>query len=206
MNAIQVITPPSVYPVTLEQMKLHLRVDDEGSPDTHPDDDLIEAQIGAATEWCEDYLDYAIVEQQLKLFIDYFPSTRYLTLPRSKLISIDLVQYYDTNGDLQTWDSANYSADTASTEGRLLLLPTSEWPETQERIQAVQVTYTAGYPSDDNSPADYRVNIPKRVVAAIKLLVSDLYESRQQLIIGASLANTRSAENLLHPLRRMYIR
>lgn len=203
--SVEVITKPSVYPITLEQARLHLKVDAEGSPPSHPDDDLIEAQIAAATEFAENYLGYAIASQQLKLYLDSFPSSDTITLPRSHLISIDTVEYYDTDGVLQEWASSNYEADTHSEEGRLLRLPDIYWPDTQVRYQSVRITYTAGYPSQ-GSPPDYLENIPKSIIAAIKLFLTDLYEQRQELIVGSIFTSTKAGLNLLHPLRRIYLR
>jgi uncharacterized phiE125 gp8 family phage protein len=203
--AVNVITAPPAEPVSLEDMRLHLKVDAEGSPPTHPDDSLIEAQISAARVWCVNYLGYAIVEQQFRLYLDAFPTTGIDTieLPFSKLLSIDAVTYVDENGATQTWAAENYTADTASPQGRLLLNYDIDWPDTRQQRQAVQITYTAGYAPSEDSPQDYRVNIDKTIIAAIKLIVGDLYEIRQDTITGTIVNKLKTVENLLHPHRRV---
>jgi uncharacterized phiE125 gp8 family phage protein len=204
--AVNALSAPAAEPVSLEDMKTHLKVVGEGnSPDSHPDDDLIELQIKAARSWCINYLGYAIVEQQFRLYLDEFPQQTEDTieLPLSKLLSIDLVTYIDEDGVQQTWASSNYSADTASAQGRLLRGYDIAWPDNRMQRQAVQITYTAGFPPTDDSPQDYRVNIDADIIAAIKLIVGDLYEIRQDTITGTIVNKLKMYESLLHPHRRM---
>lgn len=204
--AVKVISQPSVEPISLSDMKLHLKVDGEAnSPDSNPDDDLIERQIKAARVWCINYLGYAIVQQQFRLYLDEFPdaSVDTIDLPFSKLLSIESVTYIDTNSAQQTWSSSEYSADTASEQGRLMKDPDYAWPDTRVQRQAVQITYNAGYAPSDSSPQDYRENIDESIIAAIKLIVGDLYDIRQDTITGTTVNKLKKAEDLLHPLRRM---
>lgn len=203
--AVNALSAPAAEPVSLEDMKTHLKVVGESnSPDSHPDDDLIELQIKAARTWCINYLGYAIVEQQFRLYMDEFPQQTEDTieLPLAKLITIDSVTYVDENGATQTWASSNYSADTASDQGRLLRGYDIAWPDARRQRQAVQISYTAGYAAA-GSPPDYRVNVPADIIAAIKLIVGDLYEIRQDTITGTIVNKLKMYESLLHPYRRM---
>ncbi len=207
-QAVNIITAPPVEPISLEAMKAHLKVVGDGnSPDSHPDDDLIELQIKAARTWCVNYLGYAVVETQFRLYLDEFPaySIDTIDLPFSKLIRIDSVTYVDENGATQTWSSSNYSADTASAQGRLLRGYDVDWPDTRPQRQAVQITYTAGFAPTNASPPDYRANIDADIIAAIKLIVGDLYEIRQDTITGTIVNKLKTVENLLHPHRRIYL-
>ena len=199
--SVSEVTQPSVEPVSLAEAKSHLRVD-------HDDEDtLIQAQIIAAREWVEDYIGYVTVQRQLRLTLDYLPAGDTITLPRSKLISIDSVEYVDRDGVTQTWDASNYSADTYAEEGRLIRDPDSDWPNVRAQRQAVIITYTAGWPDDGASPPDYAANVPESIKAAIKLTLGNLYENRESVIVGTIATELPLAvKSLLAAHRRIYIR
>lgn len=200
--AVEEVTQPEVEPVTLEEAKAHLRVD--GSDE----DALISALIVAGRQWAENEIGYVTVQRQLRLVLDEFPASGVdvITLPRSRLISIDSVQYADRNGATQDWAAENYSADTASVEGRLLRAFGVEWPETRAQRQAVTITYTAGWPDDGASPPDYAANVPQPIKQAILLLVGHWYEHREAVNIGNIVTPLEYAvKALLSPYRRMYL-
>lgn len=201
--AVAEVTPPSVEPVSLAEARVHLRQEAEESL---PDDAQVEALITAAREWVEAHIGYVTVQRELKLHLDQFPSGDTITLPRSKLISIDSVEYVDRNGDTQTWAASNYSADTASEEGRLLRAVGVEWPESRAQRQGVTITYTAGWPDDGASPPDYAANVPKAIKQAMLLLVGHWYANRESVAIGTITATVPQAvEFLLSPYRRLYL-
>ncbi len=134
------ITPyvaPVANPVSLDEMKLHLRV--SGTTE----DELIRSQIDAATEWCEKYEGQAYMMRQYKVYLDGFKDEVYLPFP--PLVAVDSVQYYDTAGSLQTLASTYYTVDTDSTPGRVYLAYNQSWPSTYLIPKAVIITYTAGY-------------------------------------------------------------
>lgn len=200
--AVEEITQPEVEPVSLEETKAHLRVD--GSDE----DALISALIVAARQWAENEIGYVTVQRQLRLLLDGWPASGVdtITLPRSRLISIDSVEYVDRDGATQTWANTNYVADTASVEGRLLRAPGVAWPETRAQRQAVRITYTAGWPDDGASPPDYAANVPQAIKQAILLMVGHWYEHREAVNIGNIVTPLEfAAKALLAPYRRMYL-
>ena len=205
--AVVEVAAPEVEPVSLEELRAHLNLTAAGSPATHPDDDLITAQGIAAREWVESYTGYAIIQRQLRLYLDAFPSDDTIILPRSRLVSIDSVQYVDTDGATQTWDAGNYSADTASAEGRLMRGYQVDWPTIREQRQAVTITYTAGFPGV-GSPEGLTANVPKSIKAAIKLMVANMYEYREEMVAGTVTAEVKgntTVKDLLAPYRRHYL-
>jgi uncharacterized phiE125 gp8 family phage protein len=66
-RSLTVETPPAIEPVTLTEAKQHLRVD------IADDDTYIEALIVAARQYAEEYLDRALISQQLAVRMDTFP-------------------------------------------------------------------------------------------------------------------------------------
>lgn len=160
-------TPPTEEPVTLTRAKLHLRVD-------HSDeDDLITDLITAARMACEDRLQRTLVNTGWTWPLDAFPAGgSVLVLPMPPLVGIDTIQYVDTAGTSQTLTSELLHIDLLGQPGRIVPVSGS-WPATAARINAVTVTYTAGY-----GPAG--ADVPRPLVQWILLAVGDMYANRER--------------------------
>lgn len=78
---IEVVTAPTLEPVSLFEVKDMLRLDH----DDHEEDDSLQQMIGAARGICEEYQDRAYVTQTLRLWLDAFPSEDYIELRRPPL-------------------------------------------------------------------------------------------------------------------------
>ena len=66
--------------------------------------------------------------------------------------------------------STAYIVDTASEPGRIAEGYQSSWPSTRPVIDAVTVTFVAGYGT--------AATVPKRIKQAIMMLATDLYENK----------------------------
>ncbi|MEN6333781.1 MAG: head-tail connector protein, partial [Phycisphaerales bacterium] len=84
----QITTAPAHEPVSLEQAKRHLRVDD-GDSDT-----LIRSYLQSARSWCEEYAGRAFLWQTFTGRLDVFPVL--MQMPRPPLLSISSITYVDT--------------------------------------------------------------------------------------------------------------
>lgn len=163
--ALKLITPPTTYPVTLAEAKLHCRVD------VADDDALITALITAATEMAETKTGRAIMSQTWELTLDSFPDAFELT--RTPVQSITSVRYFDTAGVQQTMLNTLYSLDTADEFGYAYVVPAynGTWPDTRDQINAVSVQYVAGY-----------VNaglVPQGIKQWVLLTIATMYENRE---------------------------
>lgn len=87
MEADMVITrqPPAVEPLSLEEVKLHLR---NNPGDTSEDKDIIAPLISAAREYCENYCGKSFAEQSITAYPEVSGT---VTLPRGPVISVDSV-------------------------------------------------------------------------------------------------------------------
>jgi uncharacterized phiE125 gp8 family phage protein len=145
--ALRLLTPPTVEPVTLVEAKAQCRV-------TSTDEDaLITRLISACRKACEQELRRALISQVWVKTIDAFPTCRgAIRLDWPPILSVDAVQYKEaTAGAFVTLSAAAYTADTQSEPGYLVPAYGYEWPCTWPDINAVTVTYSAGYgpaPSD----------------------------------------------------------
>lgn len=160
-------TPPAVEPVTLARAKLHLRVD-------HADeDDLIADLITAARMECEDRLQRTLVNTGWTWALDAFPACgAVLALPMPPLVSLGAITYVDTAGATQPLAAELLHIDTLGQPGRIAPIGGS-WPGTANRINAVTVTYTAGY-----GPA--AADVPRPLVQWMLLAIGDLYATRER--------------------------
>lgn len=188
MPTIKITDTPAVSEcVTLAEAKAHLRVD------VTDDDALIAALITAARLDAEDRMSRTLVETTWELQLDAFPADGCMRLHHPPVQSVAYIKYYDSTGTLQTLDPAAYVLDTASEPARLVLAHTQSWPVTYIRPAAVQVRYVAGLPAAD------KAKVPESIKAWIKLRTATLYEHREQIALGVSVAEIPFVDHLLDP-------
>ncbi len=174
VGARTLVTPPAAEPFTVAEVKLQLRIS------TSTEDALITRNIAGVRRGMEAYLRRALITQTWKVCFERFPcyDDREIELPYPELQSVTHVKYRDTNGDQITLDSSTYEVLTNTLPGKIALLPGQIWPVTQyQRSQPVEIQFVAGYGANGAS-------IPEPIMNAMLLQLGDLYENRQEAIIG----------------------
>lgn len=138
------VTSASVYPVTSTEVKSYLR---ETASD---DDDLITDWIAAATKELETATRRSFVNATYDDVYDMWPlwEGSSAVCHMAPLASVTSITYVDTNGDSQTWGTANYDVDTTSEPGRIRLAYAANTPAIRDVNNAVTVRYVAGYGAD----------------------------------------------------------
>jgi uncharacterized phiE125 gp8 family phage protein len=174
-------------PVTLAEAKRHLR---ETLVDTDNDTD-ISALIKAARLACEERLQRTLITTTWQLTLDAFPEA--IKVPMPRLIAVSSLAYLDSAGASQVLDPADYLVDALSEPGYIVPGVDLAWPSTQARINAVTVTYTAGYGATAAS-------VPEPLKQWIKLAVGDMYERRSRSAEQPALAQD-FVDALLDPYR-----
>jgi len=190
MSELQLIQTeaPGEEPLTLKQAKDHLRVE----LDEKDEDDLIRGLMRAATNAAEAFLRRQLITATYELYLDAFP--KQIDIPRPPLQSVTSIKYTDTDGDEQTLDTGVYTVDTKSMVGRVVLAYNQSWPSTRAQIQAVKVTYVAGYGE--------RTAVEPDIVAGLKLHIGHLFEHREDVVLGISVAELpKGSESLYYPYR-----
>ena len=130
--ALTRITAPSVTPLTLAEVKKHLRVVDDD------EDEVIQIYLRAATDYIDGewgFLGRAIVTQTWMLTIDEFPTAE-IKIPLPPLQSVTSVEYDDTAGLIQVVPSTDYYVDTASEQGWIVPVANVPWPTTLDAVNA----------------------------------------------------------------------
>lgn len=175
MNIIE-LTAPEAEPITLADCYTHLRLDSEGSPETHPDDAMLTGMIQAAREDAERITQRCFVERRVRQVLSDFWGC--LDLMRSPYRGGMVVRYYDTDNALQTLASTEYMVIEDTFVPRIMLAPTGSWPSIYYRPDAVHLEYTVGYEPEGSPPdaAGLRANIPAAIKDAIKIKVQLLYD------------------------------
>lgn len=188
---------PTVEPVTLTEAKLHLRLATTVAlAETYTtEDDLLTDMLAAAREQVERYLDRSLITQSRTLYLAAWPAGRYITLPYPPLKSVTGVYYWIDDAVAEsTLAAADYSVDTYVEPGRIVLDDDASWPtDTLRAMTPIRVVYTAGY--------GVATDIPAPVRAAIKLILTDLYEHRGEVVVGVSVDRIPAVERLLATYR-----
>jgi len=195
---------PSKEPVTTAEAKTHLRVD------TNAEDSYIDALVTAAREHVEQVTRRALITQTWELSLDDFPDSIWfdepfepwirhgekpILIPRSPLQSITKIEYVDTDGTTQTLSASKYRVDSKSEPARVTEAEGEVWPTTDMVTNGVTVTFEAGY---GDNPSD----VPQSIRHAIKLLIGNWYEHREQSVVGGSFSELpRAVDALLAPYR-----
>lgn len=174
VRKLKAIGSVATEPVSLETARLHLRLDTEGSPPSHPDDALVTALITVAREAVENFTELTVAVNDFQMKLDYFPTAE-INLGTWPVNSITSVTYVDANGATQTISSADYALDTFSKPAQINLAYGKTWPMVRNQPNAVTVTFEAGY-TGDTSPVSNEM--PKALKQAMLLTITDLYENR----------------------------
>lgn len=186
----QLVTGPASEPVTLAELKEHLRI---ASGDTSEDSYLTDL-ITESREEIEEASGMALITQTWRLAIDHWPSGRQewwdgvrdghineiygpksysaLYLPRYPLLGISSVKVYDEDSTESSITVADYfDIDTVQRPGRINLKVGATWPVALRANNAIIIEYTAGY----GSSAD---DVPAPLRRAIKSMAAYLYSHR----------------------------
>ena len=163
--ALKLLTAATGLAVTLAEAKAHLKVE------VSDDDTLITAMIGAATDAAEQMTGRAVMLQTWRLTLDAFPCA--LALTRIPVASVTSLIYSDSAGASQLLAPGLYALDSADDFGPAYLVPAYglAWPVARAEVNAVALTYVAGYA---NAAA-----VPEAIKSWIKLQVGAMYEHRE---------------------------
>lgn len=176
------IVPPAAFPVTLAEVKDQLRIT------SSDEDDFLDRLIEVATEYTENYLSSALMEQTFKFYYDSFPAynggtcEQAIVIPLPPLISITSIEYYDSSNVLQTWSASEYVADVDNFPALVYPDYGYNYPSTRFFAKSVIITAVCGYENSGASPIDLADNVPTNIKQAILLLIGHLYENREMTV------------------------
>lgn len=191
MRSPVLITPPSILPVSLEEAKLHLRVDG------NDEDALISGLLGAAVSHLDGWtgsLGRALAEQTWRA--DYDAFCRDMQIPLMPVTEIVSVTWRNQGGQIATVDSDDYLLKTdADGTSHIRFRNSYSLPTDLYESDPVSVTFKAGYPTTPAVEADPEADppveaspavstVPSAIKVAILLMVGHWFEHRETVSEG----------------------
>lgn len=158
-----IVTPPAAEPVTLDQAKEFLRVDD--ADDTF--DTEIGLQLAGARNHIESVTGTRLISQVIDVQADNFEDLALIKV--GPIVTIDEITYLDRNGAEHTLAAEAYELTGAGLERGARPAPSKRWPVASTAGGAITVRVTVGYGDDGDA-------IPQAVRLAILLKLRALFE------------------------------
>ncbi len=182
----RLVTGPSTEPLTYAEAKAYLRLNDDS------EQSLVTSLISAARGIVEGQTWRPLISQVWATQLDFSEvNTSVIRINKAPVISIDTVTYYDSNNALQTLSASNWESDIYGSPARVRLKTP---PIVYERMNALQVNFTAGYA---NAAA-----VPNDIKSALYMIIGHLYENRQDVVTGTQVNEIPMASRyLLEPYR-----
>ncbi|MFQ5563872.1 MAG: head-tail connector protein [Parvularculaceae bacterium] len=194
--SLMLLSPPAAEPVTLAEVKAHLRVD-------LPDEDaLITGLAVAARHAVEARGQIALIAQAWRFALDAPPVVEFapfgaagagdITAPLSPVASIDAVSVVDKAGATKAVDPALFETAVGAT-GRVRAL--SPWPAPGRKLDGVRIDFTAGFPDAASVPDDLK--------QAVMFLAAHFYENREKAQSERIHSIPDAVDALIAPYRRV---
>src|SRR5688572_21313240 len=192
--ALKVVTAPTLEPVSLEEAKVHCKVeyDDE--------DAYIGVLMQSARAQAEEYLGRALFEPEFDYQLDAFPCGPIL-LPRPPLLSVTSVSYVDLAGATVAWDAADRRVDAVSEPARITPVYLGSYPSVRPVTGAVTVRFKAGFAATADGQEAGSAKIPPPIRHAILMSVHKAFAHRDPVVVGTIITETDVIRNLLAPYR-----
>jgi uncharacterized phiE125 gp8 family phage protein len=169
----KLITPPSVEPFTIDEAKDHLHLSGNG------ENSLVERLVRSARIQVERYLNRALITQTWDIQFDHWSND--MILPYPPVQSITYVKYFDTNGVEQTLSTDLYWKVITSDPALIVRKYGTSYPDVEYgRPGAITVRIVCGYGNSGTS-------VPEPIKDSMKLLLTDLYEHKGTIVVGAGM-------------------
>lgn len=212
---------PAVEPVTLADMKTHLRVTDD---DATLEDYITNLIIDARVEF-EDRTNLALIDQSHTLLLDCWdakpepwwdgvremavtelnssPYKTFIEFPvyplKSDTSAGVTVTVYDESGNSTLVDvDATFDIDKFSNPCRMSLKVGATWPIATRSLNAISISYQTGFGAAASA-------IPTPLIRAVKNMVSFMYDNRGDGCSSADAFHKSGADNIARIYRRAHL-
>lgn len=164
------VTPPAGLPVTLAQVKAHLRIE---TPD---DDDYLGELMALAVAHVEQAADVCLLTQIWRVYLDCLPANGLVELPVRPVSQINAVTVYDADGAPSVFASAGYQLDAVSDIPRLRFATT---PGPGQAMNGIEIDCICGF-------GDTGADVPDQLIRAVMVLCAHWYEMRGAALDAAN--------------------
>lgn len=183
---VKVTTPPVNKPITLQELKDHLRIT------SNDEDAYLTMLLDVAIDSAEQYTGRKFITQELTQLMDYAPAAEpwwdgvvegpaifATALPRTydlmwpPLQSVTEIATYDRDGSRSVFLASKYwvSANDPNIWGRITLKHGETWPTALRRVDSLETVFKAGY-------GDNASDVPVAIRQGILVMAAYLYENR----------------------------
>ena len=182
MSGLKILTEPSQEPVTLQEVKEYLRVED------NTDERNLRPLIESARRLVEEHLNRTLMQTTYQQFLDSFNELEdplwegvrtgpylnyyknYIDLIKAPVSSVTHIKTYDDADTATTMASSKYYVDSVREPARIVLRQGETFPTALRVANAIEIQYVAGY----SSP----YSIPEPIRLAILQFIAHMYEHR----------------------------
>lgn len=182
------LSGPSAEPLSLDEVKAHLRVDGAA------EDALLQSLVLTSRLHIEAALGLALMTQSWRLVLDAWPSDSVVKLPIAPVQSISEMRVKAADGVPSVVDATTYALDTSGRPARVAP-KNGVWPVPGRKLAGIEIDLVAGFGPTAN-------DVPEPVRQALLLLVAHWYEHRDPIEIGTpATAVPHAVSRLLNPYR-----
>ena len=189
MAGFKVTTEPTAEPLSLQEVKEYLRLEDAS------DERVVQPLIIAARQFAEEHMNRALMQQTITLNLDTTIETEnplwegmrtapdinyyknYVVLPRSPVISVTSLKTYNDSDTASTMAASKYYVDTQREPARIVLRTGETFPTALRVANAIEVVYVAGYTSAYAVPEPIRMGMLQHIAYMYEHR-GDMYEAQ----------------------------
>lgn len=182
MAGLKIHTEPTQEPLTLQEVKEYLRVED------NTDERNLRPLIESARRLVEEHLNRTLMQTTYQQFLDSFDEhedplwegvrqgpylnyyKNYIDLVKSPVISVTHVKTYQDDDTATTMAASKYYVDNAREPSRIVLRSGETFPTALRVANAIEIQYVAGYTSP--------YQVPEPIRLAILQIIAHMYEHR----------------------------
>ena len=185
--AVSIIEAPATLPVTLQDIKNHLRIDHEA------EDEFLGETLKSAVAHVEAEIRQCLIHRTMRQYCDGLPFSNRITLEGWPFARIVTVHGYNMSGDMITVSPAWYRALVDSVSAELVFDPQIDralvW-------NGFEIDFVVGY-------GETSLDIPSNILQAIKRVAAHWYEMRGSGTQGIAHTLPNGLDRLLAPVRRV---
>jgi uncharacterized phiE125 gp8 family phage protein len=184
LPTLKIKTAPLKFPVTVQQVKLYLGIDEENNDFNS----LLINLLDGAIKRIESETNRKLISQHWYQYHWDWPEEDFLELRLNPVQSITSISYKIYNGSsYTTWASSNYELDESAEPARLWIKDNGCWPTIAlSNVKPIVIDFKCGYGNNEE-------DVDGDLKMAIMQTVEHYFEHRGIIVVGTIVAKLPSA-------------